>query len=189
MNFEDKKFIIFVNDENKNEALGEKHYVKFLNDDRSQAFFYRPLIAPRNIREIIRNNEILEAYEITDEKVLEQYANEVYTFIKRGGIYDVYKGVLESVKYVYLVGEWMDPQLDLPRFLYEIQGSKIILTSGRLGANKENFCYVVDEENLNPALEPYMIKVTEQIPGHLQTSPSTNPPCKKFKPSGKNKGQ
>ena len=189
MNFQDKKFIVFINNENKDNVLGMKHYVKFLDDKRSQAFFFSPLIAPRNMKEIIKANNILEAYEINNENILEQYMDEVYTFVKKDGIYEVHKGVLEETKYIYLVDNWMDPQFNLPRFSYEIKEDKIILTSDRLSANKGTFCYVVLEKDLNPTLEPYMIRVTEKIPGHLKITPSINPPCKILKPGTKNKSQ
>ena len=58
MNNDQKKLIIFKRDLENNEVLGEVCYVKFLGSDETYAIFYKPLIAPKYLKEYIKQNKI-----------------------------------------------------------------------------------------------------------------------------------
>lgn len=166
MNNDQKKLIIFKRDLENNEVLGEVCYVKFLGSDETYAIFYKPLIAPKYLKEYIKQNKIEVAYEILSDEVLEKYENKVYTFKSEGGVYKVKKGIEQENKLVLLVDYGMEISLNLPRYSYDIKGKTINLKPYK-NSNTKGYCYVANDGDVNNELRKIMIPVLEIIPGLL----------------------
>lgn len=167
MNNDEKKLIIFNRDLENNEVLGEIYYVKFLGSDETYAIFYKPLIAPKYLKEYIKQNKIEVAYEILSDEVLEKYENKVYTFKSEGGVYKVKKGIDQENKLILLVDYGMEISLNLPRYSYDIKGETINLKPYK-NSNTKGYCYVANDSDVNNELRKIMIPVLEIIPGSLR---------------------
>lgn len=162
MNNSDKKLIVFKDDVDF--VNKEKTYVKFLDEDKHYAIFYAPLIAPSNLKSYVLENEIHEAYLINDYKTLTDNINNVYTFLKNAGVYEVTKGLTKEVNYVLLVDYGMQIDLSLPRFSYKFVDDCIYLSNYK--KNKNGYCYV-SKDDVNDNLKKIMIKTESVIPGVL----------------------
>lgn len=164
MNKENKKLIIF---DDGNENYGELRFVKFLDEEKKIAIFYDPLIAPKYFENYLKENEIVKAYEVTSEEVLNNNYDKVYTFTDNHGVYDVNKGIEVENKLVLLVDPGINIEIELPFYLYEIKDGVIYLKKVKKKPKNKGYCYVVNEEYVNPELRKIMIPVTEAIPGVL----------------------
>ncbi|GEM_PF-4663085 len=170
MNSDEKKLMIFKSDCDSNEPLGNLSYVKFLGEAKRYAIFYLPLVAPKNLKDYLRENGIVEAYEVRDEKVLQTHSDMVYTFRKESGVYEVSKGIELSKKRILLVDRGMNLKLDLPAYSYEMVNDSFYVSPLKEGDIERSFCYVVDEDEINPVLRNIMLPVTEAIPGVLSVN-------------------
>ncbi len=165
MNTTDKKLIIF--DDGNNKILGEKRFIKFLDEGQNHAIFYMPLVAPKYFENYLKENNILKAYEVVDEKVLIDYHDRIYTFLSNHGIYDVSKGIEAENKLVLLVDKGMDINVDLPIYSYTIKNNCIYVKPLKEKPIKKDYCYVANQEYVNQDLRKIMIPVIEAIPGIL----------------------
>ncbi len=163
MNEYKSKLIVFASSIQE-ENIGNIKYVKFLNDN--SAIFYNPLVAPRHFNDYIKENNIVKAYEITDDNVLEKYANDVYTFTPNSGIYEVNKGITVSNKYILLVDSGMEIETNLPKYSYVFKDNKFYVKKLNKKTNKE-YCYITDGEYVNSELKKIMIPVYEAVDGIL----------------------
>ncbi len=168
MNNNLRKLLIFCNDYDEN-TLGNLCYVKFLDEDRKHAIFYRPLIAPKNLKQYLEQNSIEQAYEVVSDDVLKKYYNCVFVFESEGGVYTLKDEIPIEKKLVLLVDKGMEIDLDLPKFLYQIKDDTIITKPYKNGKVKE-YCYVANECDVNDELKRIMIPVEEVIPGVLSMS-------------------
>ena len=157
-----KKLVIFKSDCD-GENLKNKCFVKFLDNDKNYAIFYKPLIAPKNFKEYIKENKIIEAYIIEDDSLVEKYKDYIYTFESDKGVYKVTHGIVIQKKLVLLVDKGMEICLELPKYLYEIIDNKIYLSAFKEGKNK-NYCYVIDSDDVNDILKDIMIETEEIVP-------------------------
>ena len=165
MQKENKKLVIFKSDI-EDKSFKNKCFVKFLGDDNNYAIFYKPLIAPKNFKEYIKENKILEAYIIEDDFLVEQYKDYIHTFESDKGVYNVSKGIKVKKRLVLLVDKGMEICLDLPKYLYEVKDNKIYLYDFKEGKNKD-YCYVIDSDDVNDILKNIMIETEEIVPGIL----------------------
>lgn len=168
MNSDNKKLIIFKKDIPEDEVIRDKLYVKFLDKDSKYAIFYLPLIAPKNLKSYIYENEIEEAYEVSDENTLKKYEDVVYTFKKENGVFNVTKGIELVKKKILLVDNGMDICLNLPKYYYDINGPLITITPMKNSTCYKSYCYVEETDKINPELSRLMIDVTEAVPGILR---------------------
>lgn len=168
MNISDKKLIVFEKDIDEDEIPGEKRFVKFLDDNKKYAIFYMPLIAPKNFMSYLKENNIEIAYEIKDEQRLSEYEDIVHTFVNESGVYEVYKGIELRKKMVLLVDKGMDICLNLPAFSYTIDDNYIYITPIKNNDATKSYCYVYDEDKINPELRKIMIETVEAVPGILR---------------------
>lgn len=166
MKEENEKIIIFKNDV-PDEKLGELCYVKFLNDNKTHAFFYKPLIAPKYFKEYISQNKIYEAYHITCDEVLKKYIDYAYTFTPSYGLYSVNKGVDISSKLILLVDKGMEIVLDLPIYSYVLKDDKFYVKELKQKPINKKYCYVCDSSLVNEELKKFMIPVYEAVPNIL----------------------
>ncbi len=165
MNTSDKKLIIF--DDENNEILGERRFIKFLDEEKNHAIFYMPLIAPKYFDNYLKENGILKAYEVVDERVLLDYHDKIYTFTSNRGIYDVSKGIEAENKLVLLVDKGMEINVDLPMYSYTIENDSIYVKPLKEKPVKKDYCYVASEQYVNQELRKIMIPVVEAVPGIL----------------------
>lgn len=161
-----EKLIIFEKD-GADSKCGKLKFVKFIDEDMSHAIFYNPLVGPKYLDNYIKENKIARAYEITDEDVLSSNFDKVYTFTSNHGVYVINKGVNVSKKLVLLVDKGMEIDVDLPIYSYQIKGTSIIVKKLKEKPKNKGYCYVADEEYVNPSLRSIMIPVNEAIPGIL----------------------
>ncbi len=162
----DKKLLVFKKDCDNGDVLGQTYFVKFLDEDKTCAIFYKPLIAPRYFKEYIKENEIEEAYEIKSNDKLLKYYDKIYTFKSEGGVYFVNKKVDITEKLVLLVDKGMEIDIDLPKFSYEVDQNTIILSKYK--KNKYcGYCYVSTPSIVNEDLKKIMISAQEVIPNVL----------------------
>lgn len=164
----DKKIIVFKDDLLDEKAPGELCYVKFLDVEESYAVFYKPLIAPKYFKHYLGENKIKEAYVISSDNNIEKYKNVLYTFEEESGLYFVTKGVTQKKKLVLLIDKGMEIELNLPKYFYEISNNRIFIKEYNKLKDK-NYCYVCDEDEINPLLKSIMIETNEVIPGILYT--------------------
>ncbi len=165
MNGKNKKLIIFKSDCNENEVPGDLCYVKFLDEEKNYAVFYKPLIAPKYFKEYLKENKIEQAYEITDDTLLENYQDRVYTFRDDGGVFKVNKGIELDEKLVLLANKGMEIALNFPKYSYELKGKSIIIKPYK--KKRDSYCYVANENDVNEELRRIMIPVLEAVPGIL----------------------
>lgn len=165
MNGKNKKLIIFKRDCNENEIPGDLCYVKFLDEEKNYAVFYKPLIAPKYFKEYLKENKIEQAYEITDDTLLENYQDRVYTFRDDGGVSKVNKGIELDEKLVLLANKGMEIALNFPKYSYELKGKSIIIKPYK--KKRDSYCYVANENDVNEELRRIMIPVLEAVPGIL----------------------
>lgn len=166
MKEENEKIIIFKKDV-QNEILGELCYVKFINDNKSHAIFYKPLIAPKYFKEYIKQNKIYEAYYITCDDILKKYIDYAYTFTPSYGLYYVNKGVDISSKLILLVDSGMEIILDLPVYSYVLKDDKFYVKKLKERPINKKYCYVCDSSLVNEELKKFMIPVYEAVPNIL----------------------
>ena len=93
--------------------------------------------------------------------------DKVYTFTDNHGVYDVNKGIEVENKLVLLVDPGINIEIELPFYLYEIKDGTIYLKKVKKKPKNKGYCYVVNEEYVNPELRKIMIPVKEAIPGVL----------------------
>lgn len=167
MNASEKKLIIFDGD-NILERIGEKRFVKFLDEEQKHAIFYMPLIAPKYFDNYLKENKIVTAYEVTDEKVLEKHSDKIYTFTNNQGVYDVNKGIELENKLILLVDKGMDINVNLPIYSYVVVGNSFVVKPLKERPRNKEYCYVASEECVNPELRKIMINTYEAIPGVLR---------------------
>ena len=161
----DKKLVVFKSDcEEAN--LKNKCFVKFLDSNNNYAIFYKPLIAPKNFKEYLKENKIIEAFIINDDSLIEKYKDYIYTFESDKGVYKVSLGINIKKRLVLLVDRGMEICLDLPKYFYEIINNKIYLFDLKKGKNKD-YCYVIDSDEVNDILKNIMIETEEIVPGIL----------------------
>ena len=164
----DKKLVIFKSDCN-GEDFKNKCFIKFLDSDNNYAIFYKPLIAPKNFKEYLRENKIIEAFIIDDDMLIEKYKNYIYTFESDRGVYKVSNEINVKKRLILLIDRGMEICLDLPKYLYEIINNKIYLLDFKEGKNKD-YCYVIDSNEVNDILKNIMIETEEIVPGILNLS-------------------
>ena len=165
MNLDNKKLLIFEKECSKDEAPGNLCYVKFLDKEKNYAVFYKPLIAPKYFKEYIKENSIELAYEVLDDKLLDNYQDKIYTLRNDGGVFKVEKGIKLDKKLVLLANKGMEIALNLPKYSYEIKDNLIIIKPYK--KKKDTYCYVADENYVNEELRRFMIPVLEAVPGIL----------------------
>ena len=173
MNNEQKKLIIFKRDIEGDDVLGETCYVKFLDKEQNYAIFYKPLIAPKNFKEYLKQNKIEIAYQVINNEVLNNYQDLVYTLKTEGGVYKVEKGIKKEKKLVLLVDYGMEISLSLPKYSYVIKNNIIILKPYKK-AKVSGYCYVIGENEVNDNLKKIMIPVVETVPGILNIDTTLN---------------
>ena len=155
-----KKFIIFKEDLKKGEILGQKRYIKFLDSDHKIAIFYNPIIAPKNLKTYLKENNIVEAYEIFSLDILKRNEDLVYTFNKENGVYSVRKGILFDEKLVMFVDFGMEINLDLPKYSYSLHKDYLEIKPYK-NSSKEGFCYVADKDKVSNILQSIMLVAKE----------------------------
>lgn len=160
-----KKVIIFKEDAPV-DLKKELCYVKFLDKEQKYAVFYKPLIAPKYFRHYLEENKIKEAYILNSDEKICEYIDKLYTFESEYGVYICKKGISETKKYVLMVDSGMEIELDAEKYSYEIKNDSILIKPYKAIKNK-GYCYVFDEENVNPYLKAIMIETSELIPGIL----------------------
>lgn len=181
MNKDDKKLIIFKRDCDTDEKLGDICFVKFLDEEERYAVFYMPLVAPKHFKSFIKENNILEAYEVNNSDVLLKYEDKIHTFNKEEGVYVVTKGIELTKKRVLLVDSGMNLKLPLPTYSYELIDDSIHIYPIKHGSIEKSFCYVEDEDKINPILKNIMLPVTEAVPGILNINTYPYVPSSKVK--------
>ena len=165
--YDKSKVILFKDDIGEKKISGaELCFVKFLDEEKRFAIFYKPAIAPKYLDNFIEQNNIEMAYELKDDNLLKEYHDSLYSFIPFEGVYEVTKGVEIKDKLVLLVGFGMEIDLNLPKYFYELKNGKIYLNSKKQGLCK-GFCYVANKDEVNEQMQKFMIPVSEAIPNVL----------------------
>lgn len=168
MNDNLKKLIILKKDCNIN--LGNKCYIKFLNNDKSLAALYNPLIAPKYLKHYIDENNIEEAYLVDNIDVLNKYKEFIYTLKPVGGYYSVTKGFDMEEKYIYFVDSGIKMDLNLDKYFYQIDENNNIILKEKFNYDTDkSFCYVADS-NIKDELKDIMTLAYEVIPGRYNIS-------------------
>ena len=170
MSLNNKKIIVLKKDVLKDEIIGEKRFIKFLDKDKNYAIFYNPLIAPKYFSNFIKENGIYEAYELTDDLLLEKYKDVIYTFQKKDGVYEVSEGFEIEKKLLFLVDKGLEVDLGLEKYSYKLVGDSYYVKP-LIKESDKNYCYVIEESGINPLLLDIMIDAYEVIPGVLRTKP------------------
>lgn len=156
----DKKFIIFLNDLEKSDIPGIKRYIKFLDEEKTIAILYNPLIAPKHLKSYLKENNIIEAYEIFSLNILEKYKDKIYTFSNDKGVYNVNKGILFDEKLVMFIDSGMEISLNLPKFSYILHKDYLEIKPFKKNS-KGNFCYVANKDDVSYKLKSLMIEAKE----------------------------
>lgn len=159
----DKKLVVFKDDINA--TLSDKVYVKLLDDE--SAIFYNPIIAPKYFKNYLNENNIKEAYIISDKGLLNKYKDYIYTFKENMGVYKISKGIKEENKKILFIDKGMDIDLGLPTYLYEFVNGYIELTRIDSVSTYKEYCYVDDEDNIDKSISKFMMDAKEEIPGKL----------------------
>lgn len=151
-----KKFIIFEDLE-----VGDLSFVKFLDEENTKAIFYNPLIGPKHLNNYLLENQIKTAYEVTKQEDIIDYQGMVHTFTDDNGVYDVFKGIIIDKKYVLMLDNVMDINLDLPLYEYTVSNGNMHIKLANKKRNSKNYCYVGYEEDFNSNLRAIIVPVWE----------------------------
>lgn len=157
-----KKIIILDNEVDGNKKFQNICYVNFLDDNKSIATFFEPLIAPKYLKEYIFQNKIEKAYEITNYQDVLDNKDFLYTFKYNKGVYEVEKGLVLDKKLLMFSHCVMNATLHLPKYSYSIQAGVIITEPYK---KCKDYCYIVNEDDVNDKLKGLMIPVYEMIDG------------------------
>lgn len=175
----DKKLIVFKEDSNYGN-LGDKCYIKMIADDK--ALFYEPLVAPREFKNYISENNLKEAYIIKNGNILEQYKKYVYTFSNNGSYYDVKKGYDLDIKYAYFINDRTYGDLGYKKYSYLINDNDLTLKDYKKSSLKK-YCYLFDEIKMYSGC---FIQVEELAPYHYRFVDSDDERVKIIKNLSKN---
>lgn len=155
-----KKFIIFLSDLEKGDIPGMKRYIKFLDDEKTLAIFYNPLIAPKHLKTYLKENNIVEAYEVFSLNILKSHEDKIYTFSSNKGVYNVNKGILFDEKLVMFIDKGMEISLDLPKYSYIVYKDYLEIKPFKKNS-KGSFCYVANKEDVSEKIKSLMLEAKE----------------------------
>ena len=160
------KIILLKKDCDINDIPGDTCYIKYLDKYNNYAVFYKPLIGPKYLNKYIKENNMVEGYILSDDKYIDKYKDNLYTFTAGNGVYKCKKGIKEELKYVLLVDKGMEIDLPLSKYNYEIKNNSIYLKKYKESISN-NYLYLATEEHINNELINIMLPVYEVVPNVL----------------------
>ena len=73
------------------DITGEKHFIKYVDDTCMQVSIYCPLIAPRYLKDYIKEDNYKTCYEVSTIDMFQKYKDHIYVLVKGDEYYQVYK--------------------------------------------------------------------------------------------------